>query len=44
LSTLLEAPGEKVGAFFIPLEVGTGSTRFALPVASAAHENDRPTL
>src|SRR5260370_40937821 len=44
LNTLLEAPGKEAGAFFIPLELGTGSTRFALPVTSAAHENDRPTL
>jgi hypothetical protein len=44
LNTLLEAPGKEAGAFFITLELGTGSTRFALPVTSAAHENDRLTL
>src|SRR6516165_1747329 len=30
LSTLLEAPGKEAGAFFIPLELGTRSTRFVL--------------
>ena len=44
LSRRLEAPGEEAGAFFIPLEPSTGSTRFALSVTSAGHENDRPTL
>src|SRR5262249_10869933 len=37
MSTLLEAPGERSRGFFIPLELGTGSTLFslALPVTSA---------
>jgi hypothetical protein len=31
----LKPRGKEAGAFFIPLELGTGSTRFALPVTSA---------